>query len=53
MDKIRKIIEEAIPLDPKCEVKRRAEIARRAKLRIAIEELVREVKPYDPRTEHK
>jgi hypothetical protein len=53
MDKIRKIVEEAIPLDPKCEVKRRAEIARRAKLRIAIEELVREVKPYDPRTETK
>lgn len=53
MDKIKKIIEEAIPLDPKCEVKRRAEIARRAKLRLAIEELVREVKPYDPRTEHK
>lgn len=53
MDKIKKIIEEAIPLDPKCEVKRRAEIARRAKLRIAIEELVREVKPYDPRTETK
>lgn len=53
MDKIKKIIEEAIPLDPKCEVKRRAEIARRAKLRIAIEELLREVKPYDPRTETK
>ena len=53
MDKIKKIVEEAIPLDPKCEVKRRAEIARRAKLRIAIEELVREVKPYDPRTETK
>lgn len=53
MDKIKKIIEEAIPLDPKCEVKRRAEIARRAKLRLAIEELVREVKPYDPRTETK
>lgn len=53
MDKIKKIIEEAIPLDPKCEVKRREEIRRRAKLRISIEELLREVKPYDPRTEHK
>lgn len=50
-DKIKKIIEQAIPLTENCEIKRSAEIKRRAKLRIDIEELLRHrdtSQPYKP-----
>lgn len=48
--KIREIVERAIPLDPKCEVNRKEQMERRARLRIDIEDLLRTVRPYDPRT---
>jgi len=51
---IKKIIEAAIPLTDNCEIKRSAEIKRRAKLRVDIEELVRDKnKPYNPNLEYK
>ncbi len=51
---IKKIIESAIPLDQKCELKRKQEIQRRAKLRVDIEELLRDKsKPYQPNLEYK
>lgn len=54
MDKqIKRIIEEAIPLNPTCEVERKREIERRAKLRIDIESLLRVVVHFEPRTEIK
>ena len=45
---IKKIVEEAIPLDPKCEQKRSEELARRAKLRLDIEGLVRSLNHTKP-----
>lgn len=50
MDNLKKIIESAIPLTENCEIKRSAEIKRRAKLRLDIEELLREKakQPYKP-----
>lgn len=54
MKAIEKIIEDAIPLTMDCEIKRSAELKRRARLRIDIEELIREkLKPFDPRTNTK
>ncbi len=53
---MQKIIEDAIPLDMKCEQKRKAEIQRRAKLKINIEELISEEKkkqPYHPELNYK
>jgi hypothetical protein len=53
---IKKIIENAIPLTMDCEIKRSAELKRRAKLRIDIEELLREEKakqPFKPQLEYK
>lgn len=50
---IKEIVNRAIPLDPKCAIKRSVEMERRARLRIDIEELFRKPKPYDPRTEMK
>ena len=53
---IKKIIEDAIPLTPDCEIKRSVEIKRRAKLRVDIEELVREERskqPFKPDLEYK
>lgn len=51
-DNLKKIIESAIPLTDNCEIKRSAEIKRRAKLRMDIEELLREERdtsqPYKP-----
>ena len=47
------MVERAIPLDPKCANKRSEQMAARAGLRLEIEALLREVKPYDPRTEMK
>lgn len=50
-DKLKQIIEAAIPLTPDCDIKRSAEIKRRAKLRIDIEELLRQrdtAQPYIP-----
>lgn len=51
--RIRQIVEQAIPLNPKCAIERDKEIKRRAQLRIEIEQLLRDTKPYDPRTELK
>lgn len=51
---IQQIIEDAIPLTMDCEIKRSAEIKRRAKLRMDIEELVRDrTHPYKPNLEYK
>ena len=53
---IRAMIEDAIPLNPKCEVERTRELARRAALRIQIERLLRDQRkqqPYEPREEIK
>jgi len=50
---IRAIVERAIPLNPTCAIERTKEIERRARLRLDIEDLLREVKPFDPRTELK
>lgn len=47
-NKIKQIIEAAIPLTMDCEVKRSVELARRAKLRVEIESLVRQP-GFDPR----
>jgi hypothetical protein len=55
-DKIKKIVEDAIPLTMDCEIKRSAEIKRRARLRIDIEELIRQEKakqPFKPELEYK
>lgn len=55
-DKIKQIIEQAIPLTMNCEIKRSAEIRRRARLRIDIEELIRQEKakqPFKPELEYK
>ena len=55
--RLKQIIEDAIPLNQKCAIERNKEILRRAKLRLDIEELMREQKPklqsYEPRTELK
>ena len=48
--RIKEMVNEAIPLTENCAIKRSEENLRRAKLRLQIEELLREVKPYDPRT---
>ena len=50
---IKEIIKDAIPLNPTCEIERKKEIERRARLRTDIEELLRTIKPYEPRTEIK
>lgn len=53
---IKQIIEQAIPLTDNCDIKRSAELKRRAKLRIDIEELLRDERskhPYKPDLEYK
>lgn len=40
---IKQIVEDAIPLDMTCEIKRREQLRLRAKLRLDIEELLRSV----------
>lgn len=51
---IRDIIEDAIPLTMDCEIKRSAEIKRRAKLRADIEDLIRDKsKPFEPNLKYK
>ncbi len=52
---IKIMVHNAIPLDPTCEVARKAQIAARAAARALIEELIREgqLKPYEPRTQLK
>ncbi len=53
---IKQIIESAIPLTMDCEIKRSEEIKRRARLRIDIEELIRQEKtkqPFKPELEYK
>lgn len=51
--RVKQIAERAIPLDEKCAVVRSEQIKRRATLRIEIEELLRALKPYDPREQLK
>ena len=53
--RIKKIIEQNIPLDPKCETKRREQILQRVQLRLQIEELIRglSLQQYEPRTQLK
>ena len=52
--KITQIINDAIPLNPTCAIERSKEIARRAKLRIEIEALLRDrSQPYMPQMEYK
>ncbi len=54
MQEIKAIIEEAIPLDPSCEVRRTDELRRRARLRIRLEELLRDrSQPFKPDLEYK
>lgn len=47
------IVERNLPLNPTCEVKRKAEMLQRIQLRLQLEELFREVQQYEPRTEFK
>jgi len=47
------MVEVAIPLDPKCAVNRALQMERRARLRIEIEELLRDKRPYEPREQLK
>ena len=48
-------VEQAIPLNPSCEVVRIAQIEARAAVRVLIEELMRDRKlqPFEPRTQVK
>lgn len=50
---IQLIVEKHIPLDMTCEIKRKEQIKQRVGIRIEIEALLRDVKPYDPRTQLK
>ena len=53
---VKKIVEDAIPLNMTCEIKRSEEIKRRAQLKIRIEELLRErdkQTPFKPELEYK
>lgn len=53
-DKIKDIVERAIPLTMDCEIKRSAELKRRAALRIEIEQLLRDNSvPFAPTLEFK
>lgn len=57
-EKIKKISDEAIPLDMTCEIKRKEQISRRARLRIDIQGLIRDevrdkTEPYKPELEYK
>lgn len=50
--RIKQLVNDAIPLDMTCEVKRKEQIALRARLRVDIELLFREhgkIVPFDPR----
>lgn len=50
---IKRKVDDAIPLNMTCEQVRKAQIEARAAVRVLIEELLREVKPYDPREQLK
>lgn len=53
---IREIVNNAIPLHPTCQIERAKDMERRARLRIAIEDLLRREKPlqpFEPRTQLK
>jgi len=52
-NRIKIIVERNIPLDPKCETKRKEQILQRVQLRLQLEELLRELIPYEPRTQLK
>lgn len=47
---IKQAVERAIPLNETCEIVRTAQIEARASIRVLIAELLRELRPYDPRT---
>jgi len=54
--RIKIIVENNIPLDPKCQVKRKEQILQRVQLRLQIEVLFRELSSlqnYEPRTQLK
>lgn len=51
---LNKIIEDAIPLDMNCEIKRKDQLRRREQLKKDIEVLVRDkTQPYKPKLEYK
>lgn len=50
---IKNKVHAAIPLDMNCEQVRKAQIEARAAMRVLIEELLRENKPYEPREQYK
>ena len=52
-DRIKIIVERNIPLDPTCQTKRNDQIKQRVQLRLQLEELFRELAPYEPRTQLK
>lgn len=52
-NQVKRMVDEAIPLTMNCEIKRKDEISRRARLRIEIESLIRRSIPYNPVTEYK
>jgi len=53
--RIKEIVERNIPLDPKCEIKRKEQILQRVQLRLQVEELIRELslQQYEPRIQLK
>jgi len=53
--RIKQIVERNIPLDPKCQVKRKEQILQRVQLRLQLEELIRSLslQQYEPRTQLK
>lgn len=55
--RVKKIVEDNIPLDPKCETKRKEQIKQRIMIRMQVEELIRGLSlsqlPFEPRTEYK
>lgn len=55
-NRIKKIVEDNIPLDPKCETKRKQQIYQRIQIRMQVEELIRNLsltQTFEPRTEYK
>lgn len=55
-NRIKIIVENNIPLDPKCQVKRKEQMLQRVQLRLQIERLFRELSSlqnYEPRTQLK
>lgn len=54
--RIKKIVEDNIPLDPKCEMNRKQQMYQRIQIRLQVEELIRGLslsQTFEPRTEFK